>query len=1086
MYQDKEKNDAWEFDFTDAELIYEDEESADAGDGVAAGTCSSDEALLACLDLYGRVDLKIMSRMSGISVEQLVLELDGSAIFQDPAVFEHQFTWNIYEGWVPAPRYLCGNLPRKLMQAQAARNRFRGKFETNVAALEKRLPRHLTLEDIHVSLGAPWVPAEIYSEFATALLDLKKRVPVYMCPELAKWTVQMPQEAARSIRNRSTYGTVDMSALKIMEATMNARTVKIYDIKPTLSNGNERVLNLEKTLMAQEKQRMIIEEFSRWIFADAGRKKRLEDAYNETFVGFDFSPYDGAFLKLRELNPEVTLYPHQRNAVARILLSQSNVLLCHDVGAGKTFEIIIGIHELKRMGLSGKNLVVVPNNVLQATVDTHRYLYPHDDIQVIYPAKFTVSKRNQALEAVRDEDHVVTYMAYSSFDLIRMSCQYWQEQLEDEIRALRSAAENTLRKEERKLLQAQAELLVKKLAELRRDAEDTPWLNFEDLGIETLVVDEAHNYKNIPYESRADNIVGRNSSGSAKCKQMLAKCRSVDRVIFATGTPMTNSIADLFAMMTYLQPGDLKFWGIDTFDMWINAFGERETDYEIDVDGSHLRLMTRFNTFRNLTELMSMFSSVCDFHHIDRDQAGLPKFSGYHDILVDKNELQAAYIQALAERTELIRSRQVSRTQDNLLKVTTDGRKCALDIRLVSRDAPIEPPVSSKIRACAREVSRLYRENPGTCQIVFSDIGTPKAGFNVYDCLRGELVEQGIPGEQIAFIHDADSEIKRARLFRAMNQGQVRVAIGSTAKLGVGVNVQERLIGLHHLSIPWKPGDIIQREGRILRQGNGCGQVHIFRYITEGTFDAYSWQLLQNKQHFISSFLSGTSAARNSTDIMDAVLNYAEVKALAVGEPAIRERCEVANQLERAKIALRHRQKKMIDLRSVVERLPQQLKKLEDLAAVAARDREYYKVCKKQIPQEERDAFDEELKLCIADNVLQPKERKFDEYQGFEVRLPAAMVEDYPYVYLTSPNGGRYPVDLNGKKNESCCARIDRTLEQLGSRVRKLKQQMEETRQRGIDAKADLEKGNPYEVQVEALKARLEEIDKALNDEEAA
>lgn len=1079
FYDDETENNDLGFDFVDAELMYDDNDEVVPSNIKAS---SADEALMLCLNLCGHVDLVQMERMSGISVHQLVLSLDGSAIFQDPAAFQYEDSWSIYDGWLPAPRYLCGNLPRKLELAKELQKRFPGRFETNITALEQRIPDKLSLSDIHISLGATWVPQELYSDFVTEFLELQNRIPVYLSTELSKWKVDISKEAGRSILNNYTYGTVDMSALKIIEATMNAKTVKVYDNRSTL-HGNERILNVPATLEAQEKQQLIIQGFYEWTGKNPARRQQLEDAYNDAFVGYGYSPYDGSFLTLPGLNPNVQLYPHQRNAVARILLSDQNTLLCHDVGAGKTFEIIISAHELKRMGLSRKNLIVVPNNVLQATVEAHRYLYPDDNIQVIYPGKFTMAKRAAILEELRDGDYTATYIAYSSFDLILMSSQYWIEQLEDEIRQLRNSAAVEYRKGLRKMLQDQAELLTKKLAQMRLDAEDPPWLCFEDLGINTLIVDEAHNYKNIPYNSKADNIVGGNSTGSEKCKQMLAKCGCVERVVFATGTPLTNSIADLFVIMTYLQPEELKLRGIDSFDMWINAFAERETDYELDVDGSHLRLMTRFNSFRNLTELMSLFSSVCDFHHVDTHDANLPKWSGYRDIIVPKNAHQAAYIASLGERVEKIRTREVPRTEDNLLKVTTDGRKCALDIRLANPDLE-EEPENSKLTVCAKEIKKLYDAYPGTCQIVFSDIGTPKSSFNVYDCLRRYLTELSIPEEQVAFIHDASTEAQRSQLFAAINAGTVRVAIGSTSKLGTGVNVQERLIALHHLSIPWKPSDIIQREGRILRRGNTCEQVFLYRYITEGTFDAYSWQLLQNKQHFISSFLSGTAAARDAQDVMDAVLSYAEVKMLAVGDPNIKKRCETANKLERAKIAYRQRQKQIADLNTVVATVPNQVKKLQALVATASLDLEYYKENKESIPKKERLAFGEELLEALSDNILRNNDSEFDTYQGFSVILPAGMVETYPHVFLISPKGGRYLVDMKVEKPYACTARIDSVLEHLDQRIQNLQQQIQQATQRYLQAKTDLAHGNPYEDEIEALSAELKALDEALQNKE--
>lgn len=1080
-----EEKQAWaeeqESGFAEAELIY-----GDMPDATEGPLQSADDALVACLNHFARVDVNWMSIQAGIPVGELIRELEGTAIFQDPASFLDGQVWCETDGWLAAPRYLCGNLYRKLEQAKKARRRFPGRFQANVDALERRLPQRLTLEDIHVSLGTPWVPEALYSQFITELLDLSKRLSVYYSPELARWIVLGSKESASSLRNYSTFGTEEMSALKIMEDTMNARTVKVYDTVATLSNGTERILNKEQTLLAQEKQRLLMEEFQQWIFGDPQRKRQLEDVYNDHFVGFASSPYDGSFLRLPGLNPQVRLYPHQRNVLARILLSPGNVLMCHDVGAGKTYVMVIAVHELWRMGLSRKNLVVVPNNVLQATAQTHRYLYPQDKIRVISPADFKPEERERLLREMDGDDAVVTYMASSSFDLVRMSKQYWVEELQQKIRSLRSAAENTLRKQERTLLQRQAQLLSKKLQTLIRDETDTPWPSFETLGITTLVVDEAHNYKNIPGESRADNIVGWSRNGSEKAKQLLAKCHSVERVIFATGTPMTNSIADLYAMMTYLQPGELKYWGVDSFDMWINNFAQRVTDFEIDVDGDRMRLMTRFSKFRNLSELMSLFSSVCDFHHIPKTQKELPVFHGYRDILVPRSPLQKAYIRSLAERAERIRNREVQSHEDNLLKVTTDGRKCALDIRLVCPDAREAAEQMTKVQACSREAYRLYRDYPGTCQIIFCDIGTPKSGYNLYDALRQQLVADGIAADQIAFIHDADSESSREKLFADMNTGKKRIVIGSTAKLGVGVNVQQRLIALHHLSIPWKPGDIIQREGRILRQGNLCPEVFIFRYITEGTFDAYSWQLLQNKQQFISNFLAGSSLLREIDDIMDAVLSYAEVKVLAVGNPAIRQRCEVANRLERAKIASRHRVRQLLELRGLVERAPERKARLAALARIAGLDHAAWLAeDRTPMPLAERQSFDEELDWALKENIRQPKARLFDTYQGFDIMLPENMRPEYPYVVLVSSRGGSYPVDMKPGR-EGAERRLYTTLEQLADRQQKLLAQISELKRRCGQAMEELEKGNPYEAEVTKLEKTLKEIDGSLREEEAA
>ncbi|MBQ7090195.1 MAG: DEAD/DEAH box helicase family protein [Clostridia bacterium] len=1069
------------YEVNEYELFYEDEEAGEPEEMLGV---SSDEVLVTCLNKLGRVDLEQMSACSGKTCEQLALDLRGSAILQDPAVFEQDECWSIEKGWQTRSQYCYGYIRRKLEIAERMNKRFPGCFEENIAALKKMLPDSLNLAEIHVSLGATWAPAELYSEFAKELLNLHHAPTVLYNKEVRTWRVIPPDEARTSVANTIIYGTSYITALKIIEQTMNAKTVKVFDYIPSNNWNYERVFNKDATLAAQEKQKAIIRAFERWIHEDEKRRLLLEECYNDAFVGYGVSSYDGSFLRFPDMNPDVVFYPHQRNAIARMLLSQEHLLLAHDVGTGKTYEMCAGVHELYRMGLSRKNLVVVPNNVLKATVEAHRFLFPNDRILAIYPKDFAPKHRKAALEKVRDGDHVAVYMAYSSFDMIVMSKNYWLNKMTAEFNELRNAVANASRKEERQMLERQKDFLAKKISTYMMEAVDTPWLTFDQLGIETLVVDEAHSYKNIPLNTKADNIVGMHATGSKKCKEMLEKSRVVKKLIMATGTPLTNSLADLFVLQTYLQADELKFRGIDSFDMWINTFGERETNFEVDVDSKHLRAITRFSTFHNLTELMSLFSTVCDFHHMGENEAELPLFKGYRDFCIRKIAAQAEYMKELSKRTDLIRAHRVKRTEDNLLKITTDGRKCALDVRLVDSECTIADSEENKVKACAERVYRLYCSSPETCQVVFSDIGTPKSSFNVYDCLKQELVALGIPAHQIAFAHDAIGEAARARLFAAINAGIIRVVVGSTAKLGVGVNVQERLVALHHLSVPWRPADMVQREGRIIRRGNQCKEVYIYRYVTEGSFDSYSWQLLENKQRFISSFLSGTSATRDADDVADVVLNYAEVKALAIGNPLIKKRVETANRLERAKIAGRQRQKQLIDLRAVVETAPAELERLKHTHAIVSLDAALYAKCKEVVPQEERAAFGEELLEAIRENHMQNKERRFDGYQGFDVVLPAAMDCEKPHVYIRSVNGGEYPLEMETDKPLGCAMRIDHLLEHLAERVLSLEEQIRRVDQQQTEALADLENGNEYQAEVERLQLALDTIDKQLAKEE--
>lgn len=1060
------------------DLIYDDSE---ATPGQMYGA-SSDEVLVACLNKLGRVDIPLMSKSSGKSAWQLVEDLGGSAIFQDPEVFEYESEWSVEKGWLFCAQYCSGNVNKKLETAKRMNKKFKGRFDKNITALKKVLPNPMSLSEVHASPGVLWVSEGDYSQFAKEIFELEDAPVVTFSEEMhkRKWRIESTAESKSSIMVNETLGTPEKSGISILEDTMNGKTVKVYDYIPRRDWRYEPVLNKEATLSAQEKQNIIISKFDSWIRADAERAVRLEENYNDMFVCYGTSNYDGSFLQFPDINPDVEFYPHQRSAIAHILLSDENLLLAQDVGAGKTFEICAGVHELYRMNISRKNLIVSPNNVMQDMVLAYKYLYPNDKILVVSPADFTPKNRQSILETIRDGDFYAIFMAYSSFDLITMSKNYWLDKMSREIKTVSRAIANSSNKTQKSMLERQQKSLSKKYAKYLAEAVDTPWLPFEQLGIKTLVVDESHNYKNIPISSNTDNIVGMHNKGSEKCKELLEKSRVVDKLIFATGTPTPNSLADMFALQTYLQPDELRFRGIDNFDIWANTFSQKETNFEIDVDGKQLRLMTRFSKFHNLTELISLLSNVCNFYHIDENDESLPVFDGYVDVLVPKNEAQDKYIKSLSKRTDLIRERKVKRTEDNLLKVTIDGRKCALDIRLVDPFYCPDENEQNKITACADKVFEIYRDFPDTCQAVFSDIGTPKSSFNVYDELKYQLVKRGIPAKKIAFIHDATTESARSKLFAAINAGTIRVVIGSTAKLGVGVNMQERLIALHHLSVPWRPADMVQREGRIIRRGNKNEKVKIYRYITAGSFDAYSWQLLQSKQRFISDLFSATSATRDADDVADAVLNYAEVKALAVGNPNIKRRLETENLLEGAKINFRKRQAQLIKLRTVVDNTPAIISRLEKSHRTLALDAAHYACSKTVIHNDERLSFGEELLDALATNVMQNEQRLFDSYQGFDIYLPANMDADSFHVCILSKNGGEYYVDMKTDKPLGCAMKIDRFLDELPQKADEVIKKINLTKKQEQEALADIENGNCYEAAVDRLQKLLADIDKQL------
>ncbi len=1064
---------------------------------------SIDKALIECLNAFGIVDICYISNVSGLSVENVISELKGT-IFQDPEPFLRGEKYDITKYWLLSSRYLSGNIRRKLSIARGANIKFPKVFESNIEKIKSILPEHVDIDDIHISLGAPWIPVKEIELFIMQFFKFNNPPKVYFYEDLLTYKIVPNEESKKSVLNNITYGVREdkpaygseqikqyLTGLEIMEQTLNAKTVKVNDYIPKGGWNNfryEAVFNQTKTIEAQNKQRLINEAFVDYVYNERARTNRFEQYYNDKLVGYIYSQYDGSFLKLPGLNPNIKLYKHQRDAIARVLLSDTNLLLAHDVGTGKTYEMIVSLHELKRMNISDKNLVVVPNNVLQATADAHKLLYKEDKILVVYPGDFTPNNRNSILEKIRDDDFTAIYMAYSSFDMIVMSKDYYINKRKSEISNLNAAIFNATLKPEKRALEQRKKALEKKLSKFVVEEQECPWLTFDKLGITTLVVDEAHNYKNIPILTRADGIVGMGGS-SKKCSEMLEKAHFVDKLIFATGTPLTNSLADLFTFQVYLQPDTLKYHKINTFDTWINTFGKRMTSVECDVDSNNqsLRTMTRFSSFHNLSELMSLFSQVCDFHHADENEDGLPTFNGPQDICVPKSKAQHDYINELSERTELIRTKQVSRSEDNLLKVTIDGRLAALDIRLVDDSCQYNIDTQTKTEACADKVYEIYEKYPRSVQVVFSDIGTPKANFNVYDDLAKRLVYLGVSRDEIAFVHDATTERARARLFANMNLGLVRVVVGSTQKLGVGVNVQERLVALHHLSVPWRPADMVQREGRILRKGNTSNEAFIFRYITEGSFDAYSWQLLENKQRFISSFLSGTSVTRDIDDIDDAVLSYAEVKALAIGNPLIKSRVEIANKLERVKIVSRSRQREIHQLNSVVSKMPAEINHYNTLYEVATKDLELYKKHKESIPNDERIAFGEELLEALSSNADNQAERLFDMYQGFNVMLPSNMSSDKPYLLIRSLNGGCYRCDmeLEGKTALGVSKSIDIVLEHLSDKIKKYLNERQISQNSLDEAKAQLKLGNPHLAEVKALKERLAEIDKELEENAA-
>ena len=1040
------------------------------------------DAFVRCRRQFHVVDIGFIASKTKASSQRVVEVLNGSAIFQDPAYFSDKSEWCIDEGWLFREQYLTGFLPDKLNTAEQMNRKFWGRFDKNIAVLNELIEKGgINGQQMEITLGSPFIPCDIYASFIQQLLRLRSKPVVLFNQVRSVFEIRVNvNDDMDTIRRNPLYSTGRMSALDIIKKTMNADTLKVYDEHLDYQGKTVRVFNKAYSYHVQEIQKKIVKAFKEYIASSSVRQNRIRDAYARRFAGFNTEPYDGSYLEFPDLNPDITLYDHQKNSIARILESEQNVLLAHHVGAGKTHIIVIGSHELYRTGLSKKNLIVVPNNILQDFEKVHRALYPADKILVVTPKMFAPAHRTGILEEIRDGDYTAVYMAYSSFVMIKMSKYYKLKQMSNEVSRLRTAAANAPSKSDAAAIRHMADRISQKMFDFTQEYNDTDWPCYDSLGIQTIFVDEAHNFKNISIKSRSDNIVGMRAKGSARADEMLEKVHFTDRAVFSTGTPLCNSLADLYTLMTYLQPEQLKFRRIDTFDMWINTFGERTSDFELDV-AHKLRAVTRFSSFHNLTELIGMFSMVCDFcYDVSLD---IPVDAKYEDVKLDILPEQAEYITDLGVRTDLIAQRKVPSTEDNLLKVTTDGRKCALDPRLVGIEGDFD---SCKVDVCADKIYELYKRFPDKAQVVFSDLGTPKAGFNIYDSLLLCLVEKGIPRHEIAFVHSANTEQKRLLLFRQVNEGIVKVIIGSTEKLGVGVNIQKNLVAMHHLSVPWRPSDIEQREGRILRQGNECGTVYIFRYITRGTFDGYSWQKLESKQKFIASFLAGASSATKVDDIADTVLTYAEIKALAIGNPLIKKRVETANLIEHLRISSRQRTVELSKIQAIIEAQPDRMARQKHLIAITEADAEDYQMIRERISIDERAAFGEELIDALQHNAEKPEPRIFDSYQGFEVELPQNMSQERPYVNLRSINGGCYYVAMDYEKPMGCAQRLDILLDRLHERAEEQREHLSQLRRQLKDARADYAKGNPFPDQIEELENQLREIDKQLEESEAA
>ncbi|MCH3972765.1 MAG: SNF2-related protein [Oscillospiraceae bacterium] len=923
------------------------------------------EALAVSIGEKARVDLPYMSELCGKSEDEIISELSG-VIFKDPA-----FGSDPLSGWQTADEYLSGNVRKKLREARRAADHDPA-YQVNVAALEKAQPKDLDASEIEVRLGATWIDPDYYRQFMYELLDtpryLRGNIDVKYSAFTAEWQITGKTQVGRNdVAAYTTYGTDRANAYRILEDSLNLRDIRIYDTVTDPDGKERRVLKSRETTFAQQKQQAIREAFQDWVWKDPQRRQDLVKRYNEIFNSTRPREYDGSHIRFSGMNPEITLREHQKNAVAHILYG-GNTLLAHEVGAGKTFEMVAACMESKRLGLSHKALFAVPNHLTEQWASEFLRLYPSANILVTTKKDFETHRRKKFCARIATGDYDAVIIGHSQFERIPISRERQERLIQEQIWEITSGIEEVQNSGGERFTVKQLERTKKgleaRLEKLRADSRKDDVVTFEQMGCDRMFVDESDNYKNLFLYTKMRNVAGLSTTDAQKSSDMFAKCRYLDEVtgnrgtVFATGTPISNSMTEMYTIQRYLQYDRLQETGMTHFDCWASCFGETVTALELAPEGTGYRARTRFAKFFNLPELMAMFKEVADIKTADQLHLPTPEVE-YHTYASKPTEIQQEMVRSLSERASKVHSGEVEPTVDNMLKITSDGRKLGLDQRIINPMLPDEE--STKVNQCVDNVLQFWRDGEAEklTQLVFCDISTPqptpsvKAAkavssnldnpelhgletaipldapeppFTIYADIRRKLIEKGIPAEQIAFIHEANTDVRKKELFGKVRSGQVRVLLGSTAKMGAGTNVQDRLVALHDLDCPWRPRDLTQRKGRIERQGNQNEKVHVCRYVTEGTFDAYLWQTVENKQKFISQIMSSKSPVRSCEDVDETALSFAEIKALCAGDPRIKERMDLDVEVSRLKIMKADHQSKQFRMEdNLLKYYPEQI-----------------------------------------------------------------------------------------------------------------------------------------------------------------
>lgn len=1061
---------------------------------------TASEALAVSLGEKATIDMDYMMELSGKSENEIFEDLKG-VIFLNP-LYEYG---NSYEPkYLMADEYLSGNVREKLRIAKKSAELYPEDYKVNVEALQKVQPKDLTASEISVRLGATWLPPDDVQEFIFHLLETPRyaqwNIKVHFSPFTSEWNIEGKSYDKGNVRAYNTYGTSRINAYKIIEETLNLKDVRIFDYIEDDEGKKKAVLNKKETAIAQSKQEMIKQEFQDWIWSDPERRERLCKSYNEKFNSVRPREYDGSHIIFNGMNPEIELREHQKNAVAHILYG-GNTLLAHAVGAGKTFEMVAAAQESKRLGLCNKSLFVVPNHLTEQWAAEYLQLYPAANILVATKKDFETKNRKKFCGRIATGDYDAVIIGHSQFEKIPMSIErqraILEQQLEEITGGIAELKRNRGENFSIKQLEKSKKSIKQKLDKLNDQTKKDDVVTFEELGVDRLFVDESHYYKNLYLYTKMRNVGGIAQTEAQKSSDLFMKCRYLDEItggrgtVFATGTPISNSMVELYTIQRYLQYNTLVKNGLQHFDAWASTFGETITAVELTPEGTGYRAKTRFAKFYNLPELMAMFKEIADIKTADMLNLPVPE-AKYHNIAVKPSEMQKEMVASLAERAEQVRGGGVDSSVDNMLKITNDGRKLALDQRMLNDMLPDFE--GSKINACVDNIYRIWKENADkkSAQLVFCDLSTPKndGTFSVYNDIRKKLIERGIPESEVKFIHEADTDMKKKELFQKTRKGEVRVLLGSTQKMGAGTNVQDKLIALHDVDCPWRPSDLEQRSGRIVRQGNENPQVDIYRYVTEQTFDAYLYQLVEGKQKFASQIMTSKSPVRSAEDIDETALSYAEIKMLATGNPYIKEKMDLDIQVQKLKMLKSNFLSEKYGLEDkVIKFYPQQIAYLKSRVEGLTKDVETAKLHPKPIDEqplgmmvsgvsysEKSEAGQAIINTCKSMN--SPDAIPLGEYRGFQMELYFDTVQRNYVVKLKGETSRDVPL---GDDSHGNIVRIDNGIERFEEALADTKNSLENTEKQFETAKQEIEKPFAKEEELKAKTARLDELNILLN-----